>query len=201
MKYITSIVLSGLLLTGGVSAGDRFNAIKARLANAACVHFDFLSIIDSDVFQEVDTTEGIADIASDGRFNVKIGGDQYLYDLTHLYTYSQDANQVVIEQPNGEKFTGSQIAFVTRLDKFFETGTIKSNRVYRLVRKNADDVDLPDTLTVTLSENGDRIADLRYYDINGDLNTIVITKETTADSCRANLFEPSFPDSVERVKL
>ncbi len=201
MKQFVIICLGVLTAVATSSAGDNFTAIKERLKKAACVHFDFVSIIDSDVFDTSDSTLGSADIAQDGRFNVTIGTDQYLYDLTHLYTYSQSADQVVIEEPQQDVFTGSEIAFVTRLDDYFKTITIKIAARYMLVKTDPDEVDLPDTLGVHLDENGERIEELQFLDINGDLNTIVINKQTTSDSCRASLFVPDFPDSVERVRL
>ena len=186
---------------GAVSAGDRFEALKADLGSAICVHIEFISIIDSDVFDIVDSMYGSAEIAQDGRFNVAIGDDRFLYDLEHLYSYSAAANQVVIEKARQDLFTGSEIAFVTRLDDFYDTRTIAADKTYRLTRSDDGESDIPDTITVTLVDGGTALEEFAFRDINDDLNTIRFLSSTIADSCRTADFRPEFPDSVERVRL
>ena len=184
-----------------VSAGDRFEALKADLGSAVCVHIEFVSIIDSDVFDIVDSMYGSAEIAQDGRFNVAIGEDRFLYDLEHLYSYSAAANQVVIEKARQDLFTGSEIAFVTRLDDFYTTETVSADKTYRLTRSDDSESDIPETITVTLADGGTALEKFAFRDINDDLNTIRFLSSATADSCRAADFRPEFPDSVERVRL
>ncbi|MCH7947459.1 MAG: hypothetical protein IIC66_06635 [candidate division Zixibacteria bacterium] len=45
------------------------------------------------------------------------------------------------------------------------------------------------------------IAEIRYIDINEDLNRVEFLTQKTDSSCSARGFAPDFPDSVEKVKL
>ena len=183
-----------------LNAGDRFGPIKTDMSDAGCVRLDFLSIIESDIFDVVDTASGRADIASDGRYLVTLGEDVYLYDGIYLYSYSGVAGQVVIE-PGDDNSSGSQVSFITRLDHFYRTSTVRGGEEYRLILKDGPVGELPDSMRVFLHPKEDRIAGLEYFDINEELNRIEITGQQLDSICGEDLFIPAFPDSVERVRL
>jgi outer membrane lipoprotein-sorting protein len=182
-------------------AADRFAVIKTELAEAPCVRFEFLSIIESEIFDQTDTVEGEAYIARDGRYNVTIGTEQYLFDGDKLYSYSADNNQVVIESIDEKEETGSQISFITRLDEFYRTQVVTPGERYRLARKADVQGELPDSISVILSPQENRIARLEYFDVNDERNVIVILKQLPDTVCFDERFRPNFPDSVEKIKL
>ncbi len=200
-KLVTwPLTVLGLMAATAIAA-DSFEKVKSQFANATCVHIEFISIIDSDIFNTVDSIYGVADIAQDGRFYVRIGAEEYLYDNQNLYTYSVHTNQVIIDQPLNNLFAGSEIAMITRMNEYYDTETIQTDASYRLYKKRAEDTGLPDTVTVQLQEDTGQIAWLRYLDINRDPNTILMRHQRVSDDCDSSLFIPSFPDSAERVRL
>ncbi|MBU8933113.1 MAG: hypothetical protein KOO62_03810 [candidate division Zixibacteria bacterium] len=189
--------------TESQSETDAFELIKTSLAKAVCVNFELLVTVESAVFEQTDSAAGLAVIAADGRFDITIGPDQYLYDGQHSYSYSELNNQVLVETHDSSDGVGSEISFITNLDHWYFTHVSIPNREYRLTGKNpsADDSDLPDSLTVYVSEATTRLDSMEFYDINEDRNVIHFLNQDLADSCVESFFVPSFPDSTDVVRF
>lgn len=183
------------------SESGRFDAVKERLASAACVRLDFINIIHSDIFDIVDSTFGSACLASDGRYRVMLGDDTYLYDGTDLHSYSKENNQVVIEAIDPDADAGSEVTFLTHLEEFFETSAPASGNSYRLRRRKHSVGDLPDSMTVILDPEKLQIDRLEFFDINDEFNIIELLNQQLDSACTEADFTPNFPDSVETVKL
>ena len=64
---IKSLLLSTSLLSGSSFGGDRFDDLKKELSSAECSYFEFISITESDIFESVDSINGSAWMARDGR--------------------------------------------------------------------------------------------------------------------------------------
>jgi outer membrane lipoprotein-sorting protein len=180
---------------------DRFDQVKAKLAEAACTRFEFRSIVESNVFDQVDSLDGTAYLAHDGRFNITLGPDRYLFDGNNLYSYSAENNQVVIEQVDDTEMVSREISFITKLDKFYNTQSIKPDSLYRLLKKDGVKGDIPDSITVSVSRRALRLERLEYYDVNDERTVIVILSQQPDTVCSNREFQPDFPDSVERLKL
>lgn len=194
-------MLMGLLCVSATLGADRFDSIKAKLTQAECTRFEFLSIIESEIFDQSDSTTGTAYIAHDGRYNVHVGRDQYLFDGNNLFSYSAENNQVVIEKMAAKNEISLEISFITRLDEFYQTLTIKSDSSYRLTKKADAKGDMPDSAVVFINSQASRIDRFMYYDVNDERTIIIILKQQSDSICNEGQFEPAFPDSVERVKL
>ncbi len=183
------------------SGADRFDEVKAKLAEAVCTRFEFRSIVESSVFDQVDSMDGTAYLAHDGRFNITLGPDQYLFDGTNLYSYSAENNQVVIEQLDDTEMVSKEISFITKLDKFYNTQSIKPDSLYRLLKKAGVKGDIPDSITVSVARRELKLDHLEYYDVNDERTVIVILNQQPDTVCSKREFQPVFPDSVERLKL
>lgn len=198
------LMLAGMAGLMGIQAycADPLKMVNQRSSEAVCIRFEFLSIIESEIFGTVDTTVGSADLAADGRFDIRLGVDRYLYDLDRLYSHSTENNQVVIEPAEAGAGVADEISFLTRLDELYHArpGPLKGQ--YSLRRKKDDlQSDLPDSLQITIDPEKLIIEKVEYFDINEDFNRLIILKQTYFDSCEAATFQPDFPDSVERVRL
>ncbi len=197
--------LAGLCLIAlsPASRADSFDVVKKELADAACVRFEFISIIESDLFDVVDSTSGSATIASDGRYRVALGPDVYLRDGLFIYSYSEETNQVVIERVDSTADDGhdDNITYITDLDRFFDTHLLEPERKYRLTRTADDTRDMPDSMVVFVDPTGPRMTAIEFLDVNGELNRIVFLGQAEDSVCAETAFEAAFPDSVERVKL
>ena len=201
---MTKVLISVAVLACSAAAfasDDRFEGAKQDLARAACVQVQFLSVLESDVFDVVDSVPGTAIIAADGRFAVSVGSEEYLYDNERLYTYSAQTDQVIIEKPSGDLFVGNEIALVTRLDRYYRTAPVAAGREYRLTRTDTTGTQLPDELTVLLRPDSSAIEAFLYRDINGDLNRVVLLRQNLSEACADSAFIPAFPESAERIKL
>ena len=185
-----------------VPAADPLEALTDRLSRAACVEVTFLSIIGSQVFATVDTTAGRAVVAADGRYHLFLGEDEYLCDGDSLWSYSAENNQVTVEGVETESGDPGMITLVTQLDEAYDSRIIRPGREYELWRRESDGEGiLPDTLMVTLSEDGKTLERIRYYDVNGDPNEIVIRRLSPRDRCPGEAFAPQWPDTVETVRV
>jgi len=202
MKQTLSIlIIGGGLCISTIASADRFEAIKELLARTECTRFEFLSIIESEVFDQTDSVMGAAYIAGDGRYNVVVGGDRYLFDGNNLYSYSAENNQVVIEKVAHKEQTSREISFITRLDEFYEVYPIRTDSSYRLVKKTSVKGDMPDSATVFIAPRALQIKRLEYYDVNYERTVILFLKQEADTVCNEEQFKPAFPDSVEKVRL
>ncbi len=191
------VVLTAL----GAQAGDRFETAKEALAAGSCTRIEFLSIIESDIFDQVDTARGSADIARDGRYRIVVGDDEYLSTGDSLYSYSARHRQVTVEALTGGIDRSTEISFVIRLDDFFKTVIIHPDSVYRLIRTSVDVVGLPDSLVLFMRTDTSAIDRIEYLDVNGELNRIVFLSIVPSPECTPGRFEPDFPDSVDVIRL
>jgi len=200
MKKLVLYMLLSVLLLSSAQAGDSFDKLKDKLAGAKCVRLDFLSIIESDIFERIDTTLGTAYIADDGRYLVVLGEDEYLYNLELLYSYSKVNNQVTIEKIDSR--TGEDVVFVMRLDSLYNSSAVKKDREYRLVKKDSVfESNIPDSMLLYMDPEKLVLLEIEYFDVNEELNRIVFLKQETGPACDESRFTPQFPDSVEQIKL
>jgi len=181
-------------------AGD-FGSIKKELARAGCTEFEFMTIIESDIFERTDSLSGRACIAHDGRYLIEAGEEQYLFDGKQLYSYSIPNNQVTVETVDTNVYRSDEISFITRLDDFYTTTAVTENKTYALKKISTGAVNAPDSMLVTIDSLLARIIQFEYLDINDEPNRIIILDQKLSDSCLAEQFLPVFPDSVETIKL
>ena len=179
---------------------DALEAVKSKLAGGDCTYFKFANIIESKIFGVIDTINGSAYIAKDGRYKIEIGSDVFLYDGSYLYTYFLETNQLIIEKPDSGKLVSDEISFVIKLDEWYDSKANSKNS-YALTKKEGVEGDIPDSLELIINIADSTIVEMRYIDINEDLNRLKFLKQKTDSSCSARGFAPDFPDSVEKVKL
>ena len=180
---------------------DKFDTIKAKLAESACIQIEFLSILESDIFDRTDTASGTAYLAKDGRFLVTLGKDKFLRTADQMYSYSEANNQVIIEDIDSSRAVSSEVAYIRKLDDWFKTRILRPDREYFLVRTGPPGNAIPDSMTVTVDPKQMRIARIAYFDVNDELVTIVLLKEMHHATCDESQFAPNFPRSADRVKL
>lgn len=199
---IKSLLLSTSLLCGSGFAGDRFDDLKKKLSSAKCSHFEFVCITESDIFESVDSINGSAWMARDGRYSVNLGTDKYLFDGELLYTYSAENEQVVIEKVDPEhNALGAEVSFIIHLDEYYRSRVIQPDREYTLFRLDSAQTSIPDTLQLFLDVQTGRISRLIYYDENKDRQQILISAQKLYDRCQPESFNPKWPDGTEIVKL
>ncbi len=202
MKSVFYKLLIVCLVAGpSVARADAFDKIKSTLAEAACVRVEFLSILESKIFKQVDTSKGTADLLRDGRYVVTVGDDEYLYDREHTYTYSRENNQVVIEGVDSSAAYTKEVSYLMHMDDLFITRVVRPDLEYRLIKRSQRMPNLPDTITVMIDKEKLRLVSLSYHDINDEPTRIEFLRLTSSDKCDERRFEPNFPDSVQRVKL
>jgi outer membrane lipoprotein-sorting protein len=200
MKKLLLYMLLSLIPLSSARTADSFEKLKNKLAGAKCVRFDFLSIIESDIFERIDTTPGTAYIAADGRYLVILGDDEYLYNLELLYSYSKVNNQVTIEKIDSR--TGDEVVFVMQLDSLYDSYAVKKDRQYRLVRKDSVfESNIPDSMLLYMDPEKLVLLKIEYFDINEELNRIVFLEQNIEPACEDDRFIPQYPDSVEQIEL
>lgn len=196
----STLFLLLVLISLAIPASSSLEAIKSKFSRSDCTYFEFANIIESDIFGIIDTVRASAYIARDGRYKIEIGRDVYLYDGTRLYTYFWETNQVIIEKPDSGALISDEISFVMKLDEWYDSKAINKSS-YSLTKKEGIAGDIPDSLDLTTNNKDSTIMEIRYIDINGDINRIEFLKQRSDSVCIHERFEPAFPDSVEKVKL
>lgn len=197
MKKIIFLLLILFPLQNAFS--DSFEKIKEKLKNAGCMHYQFISVIESDIFDTVDSTYGEAHISRNGQYYIAIGDEAYTYDLKHYFTYVALNNQLIIEKGDGN--SNDDILFITKLDEFYKSYILLPDLEYRLLKKEKVIGDFPDSLIVKTDKKSQVIKEISFFDINDELNRIIFISQKYQSLCDDSLFIPNYPDSVERVKL
>ncbi len=178
---------------------DSYDKIKEKLKNSQCMHYKIIAVVESDIFETVDSTYGEAYISKNGRYNITLGEESYLYDLKNYYTYVVANNQVIIEKGDGN--SNDDILFITKLDEFYKSHILIPDLEYRLMKKENIIGDFPDSLIIKTDKKSHELREISYYDINEELNRIIFLTQSYKSICDDSLFIPNYPDSVERVKL
>lgn len=190
-----------VLVCLGSAQADTFDKIKQAFKQAECVKLTFISIIESSIFESVDSVDGSAIIDGSGKYLVTLGKDKYLYDGQDLFSYSHDNNQVVIERVDPDDRFGAEVSFITRLDEIYKTTILRPDSSYHLVKAAGGFANVPDSLVVTIDKRARAIRAIEYLDVNEEKNRIVFVHQSLSGRCDSVPFIPDFPDSAERVRL
>jgi len=197
-KILANIIFIIIIISQPLFAGD-FEDLVKELNKEGCHYFEFLSIIESDIFETIDTTNGSLYLSGDGRFRVEIGTDLYIADSVKLYSYSEENNQVVIEpRTSGDD---DQFSFISNFDIFYSSNRGDKDFEYMLIKKDNIINDHSDSLIITLDPTHNILKQMEYFDVNEDLNRIIFLKQDHGISCDQTKFEADFPDTVEKVRL
>lgn len=183
------------------AAADRLDATLDRLSSAAAVSWEFLSIVESVIFETTDTTQGAVYIAADGRYRLTLGPDQYSFDGKLLYSYSEIENQVTVEQVSDPDAVRRQVSFLLELRRWYSAAPLDDELAYRLVRRDEDSGDLPDSLNLFLHDSMPGIRLVEFTDQNDDLNQILFVRESLDTVCVSSNIAPDYPDSAEIIRI
>ncbi|MEE8577468.1 MAG: hypothetical protein V3T31_09450, partial [candidate division Zixibacteria bacterium] len=200
IRYLLLVSMLSIV-SGNTLAKDKLEAIKDRLSSAVCTEIEFISIIESEIFDQSDSLFGDLLIAKNGSYRVTLGSDQYWFHSGLLYSYSGGQGQVTVESIDENDQSHSQISFITRLDKYYETKVLKRDQSFRLTLHSREEPSLPDSVILSLAGDSETIERLEYFDINDELNRFVILKMKTMSECDDKRFVPDYPDSTEVIKL
>jgi outer membrane lipoprotein-sorting protein len=200
MKAI--FLLSLLALTAPqLAEDDPLRRIMTQMQEAACCRFEFISILESEIFESVDSAEGLAYIAEDGRYRVSIGPDEYIQTVDKLYSYSRENNQVTVEEVGVRTGQSDEIPFITRLDEFYDISVSLPGDEYLLHLMSDGESQLPEQMRLEIDSSTMSLRLLEFRDVNDDLNRIAFTAHRVYESCDSSLLQPDFPDSVEVIRL
>ncbi len=190
-----------MALTAIFATAGSFNDTKRNLADNDCTYFEFLSTVDSKIFNVIDSAHGTGYIAQDGRYVIEIGPDIFLYNGDSLYSYIWENNQLIIEKPDSSNPVASEISFVMKLDEWYDSKSLKEKNRFSLMKKKGLEGDIPDSMIITIDEKSAVIKSIEYFDINGDLNRILILEQRADSTCQDSNFKLDIPDTVEKIRI
>jgi len=200
---IRNILLTGLVYLIGTNALalDKFDMIKSKLDSAKIVQLDLIITVNSKVFNEIDTSYGKIYFSDDGCYIADINDDIYLYDGIYNWEYSAENNQATKQKLGQNEQTDNRLSFFKNINRYYKSAILQPDKKYRLIKLNGAGEALPDSLIIFLNKTGSAISRLEYFDLNGDLNKIIITDEKYSDQPDSDLFKINLPDSVEIIDL
>lgn len=186
----------------GISADTSlFQRLATEYNRVPQMTVDFRHIVISDFFGTADTVAGSISFASDGRYVTRLGVDEYLFDGKCLWEYSQMYAQASRNCLKPGQRLDDSFLFLRHFNDYYRVRALRPDSVYRLTIEKEFQGKAPDSLMVTLNPAQKRIVFMEYYDINEELNRILLGEETRADTIDSALFVPSFPDSTEIIEI
>ena len=200
MKAIFLIPLLALTAPQ-LAENDPLRTIMTQMQEAACCRFEFISILESEVFESVDSADGRAYIAEDGRYRVSVGPDEYIQTEDKLYSYSRENNQVTVEEVGVRTGQSDEIPFITRLDRFYDISVSKPGEEYLLRLSVEGESQLPGQMRLEIDSSTMTLRLLEFRDVNDDLNRIAFSAHQVYELCDSSVLQPDFPDSVEVIRL
>ncbi len=183
-----------------IPAGDDcFEKLKSQYSSCKMMSIEAELEIYSRVFEDSEKYKVKVLTAENGYYNISVDKDMYLFDGTKIWEYSFDNNQATYRVVSSEEQPTDQISFIKNLGTFYYTADADPCRSYRLVLIDSSETSLPDELKILLKKGG--LAEIEYYDLNGDLNTFHVQSVKLYDEFKQALFEPDFPDSTDIISL
>ncbi len=161
----------------------------------------FQHIVRSDFFETADTVAGSIVFAADGRYVTELGPDVYLFDGSCLWEYSKLYSQASRNCLKPGQRLDDSFLFFRHFNGYYQVKAVLPDSVYQLSILKDFKGKAPDSMTVTLSPADSRIISMDYYDINEELNTILLGDEIKVNTVDSLLFLPNFPDSTEIIEI
>ena len=178
-----------------------FDEIKDRLNSSPQTKVSFLNLVVSDVFETTDTTQGEIVFTGDGLYSTIIGPDHYIFDGRCLWEYSALYAQATKNCTQPGQSVDESFLFFLRLDRDYLTHERVPDSVYALTVREGIESGAPDSMVVVISAELKRIVEFTYYDINEELNRILVLEEITFEIADSSLFEANFPDSTDILNI
>jgi len=205
MRFVLTLFIMTIisLAAAGQETIDRscFGFVKAGYKDAGQINMDIGLVVESKVFDDVDSIGAQVTVVADGRYRADIGDDIYMFDGRDIWEYSAENNQATVRSlKDGEQYD-NRLIFLTDFDKCFETREILPDSIYALYRRPDTDRALPDSMVAYINCPEATIFRLEYHDTNGDLNRIHFLSVTLTDTISSGLFDIGLPDSVEIITL
>ncbi|MFH2037384.1 MAG: hypothetical protein ABIJ45_13355 [Candidatus Zixiibacteriota bacterium] len=199
VKTILHIVICSVVIFSATLFADDFDDIKKNYTQSAAIQLKANIILISEVFGDADTTKSQILIADDGRYRAEMNDDIYLFDGICVYEYSFENAQATVKcLKEGEAFD-NQMFFIKNLDNYYTTNIIIPNQEYSLIKKDTSFTAFPDSLEVYIKDS--HISRIEYFDINDDLNRVILNSDSILNLVNDSLFLIDFPDSVEIIKM
>lgn len=203
---LLALAISGsplLVALEPLSAGEEtlLGRIESRYRSAPQTEVEFLHIVISEFFETADTVQGSILFDTSGRYRTRLGGDEYIFDGHCLWEYSGLYRQATRNCLKTGQRIDDSFLFFTRFSDYYTIEETVADSLYDLrifpKRKGA----APDSLIVEVSRAESRIVELRYYDINEELNIARLVTESSTATADTTAFGAEFPDSTEIIEI
>lgn len=195
----------GMVGMAGVSGArekpNLFEKIERRLSSSPQVEISFEHIVVSEFFATADTLVGKVTFTSDGRYLTDLGQDQYLFDGECLWEYSLTYAQATRNCLQAGQRIDDSFLFFRNFNEYYSIMEVVKDSLYLLTIVPEHRGGAPDSLRIVLNKDEERIETMEYYDINEELNLMVIGKESFFETVDSLLFMARFPDSVEIIEF
>lgn len=201
---LPAVLLGFFILSERTSAGEKpnlFEKIERRLSTSPQVEIRFEHIVVSEFFDTADTLVGSVTFTNDGRYLTDLGQSQYLFDGECLWEYSLTYAQATRNCLQAGQRIDDSFLFFRNFNEYYTIKEVAKDSLYQLTILPEHRGGAPDSLNIILNRDEERIASMEYYDINEELNRMVIGQERFFDTIDSLIFSASFPDSVEIIEL
>ncbi len=205
-----AVLISALTLVGTVLANDKnsndkspslFESLAEQYNSNPQTVIEFKHIVVSDFFGTADTIDGTITFAADGRYRTKLGEDEFLFDGQCLWEYSAIYAQASRNCLKPGQRLDDSFLFFRHFHDYYTVRTTLPDSIYQLSILKEYQGKAPDSLTVTLSPQKKRIVAMEYFDINDEINRILIGSESKSQTVDSLLYQPTFPDSTEIIEI
>ncbi len=202
-SFWSLVLITVLWSPVGITAApaDLYEKIKNEFASAPMVILKVDLITSSKIFESSDTSSGTISIADDGRYCARLGNDTYLFDGKCIWEVSAENRQATKQcLKEGEKFE-NRLFFLKDLSNYYKPSAIKKDAQYLLILKRKHSSALPDSLNLHLDSGSSSISKIDYHDLNGDLNEVIIKKQSILKEIDKSAFLIKLPDSTEVINI
>jgi outer membrane lipoprotein-sorting protein len=195
----SALICGTLLLLSGRLSADSFDDLIEKYKKASLIELDVIVVVESSIFDDVDSVAGRILVCADGRYRMELGEDSYIFDGRCIWEYSAENRQATKKCLKDGEIFENRLSFIKNLNKFYDAEIVVPDSIYRLLSVDSTESSLPEEMSLYVSRADLKLID--YFDLNQDLNRIYINRTILTDSIKAGLFEFNPPDSVEIISL
>jgi hypothetical protein len=199
--HLLLVFATGYAVTAQAEDKSLFKSLAEDYNSSPQTTIHFRHILSSEFFGTSDTVVGSIVFAADGRYVTELGPDVYLFDGSCLWEYSKLYAQASRNCLKPGQRLDDSFLFFRHFNEYYQVKVIQPDSVYQLAILEDFKGRAPDSMTVTLSPSVRRIISMEYYDINEELNRILLGDESKVDTVDSLLFVPGFPDSTEIIEI
>lgn len=175
--------------------------LRASFQQENYITLDFLQIIDSDIFESVDSLTGNLRAGKEGRFRLEMPGQTLVSNGILYWSYSAENNQVLIDSVAGLGEWNPLTLLYNPEEIYCCMNESKNKNTFEFEMSATDSLTEPQVFILRVTKKDFIPKNLIYYDDNDSRIEVIIENFERNESLPDSLFIFHAPAGVEVIRM